>query len=129
MKEEFENCGVARPSVYLVLKGYSLGKKYLETGNVEVIYYPFAIPDETIEKIKKMQDIGWKLTDGLKEDFSKKEREEIENMKVVLEKTFGKEEAQKKIIEYVRKDIFRWYASNTIKVNYRLSNEMDDLEI
>ena len=128
MKEEFENCGIARPAVYLVLKGYSLGEKNLKTGRKKVTYYSFTLPEETLEKIEKLEQNGWILKDGFKTEFLPEQREIINSMRMDEKRKFGKEVARQNVLKYVRKRYFGWDAPSGVKVNYRLSNEKE-LEI
>ena len=128
MKKEFESCGIARPAVYLVLKGYSMGEKKLETGDIRVTYYSFAIPEETLKKIERTEEKGWKLYDGYRSEFSVEQRRIINSMRDEEEKKDGKEKAQKSVLQFVRKNFFHWDSPSGTKVNYRLSNE-EALEI
>ena len=128
MKKEFEESGILRPAIYLVLKGYSLGEKNLKTGRKKVTYYSFAIPEETLEKIEKMEQSGWILKDGFEIEFSSEQREFINNLKTDEKRKFGKEVARQNVLKYVGKRFFGWDATRREKVNYRLTNE-DELEL
>ena len=125
LKEEFENCGVKRPSLFLVLKGYLLGTEYLDTNKKKILYLSLAITEKTKKVLKECEEKGYDIIDDFKTEFYNNERDKINKLLQKDEDGKGRQRA----LDYVKNKFFHWDEKEREKYNYRLKAEYDDLEL